>query len=228
MSKLNERKWVATSPTMSNWATIVTCLALTSWGCANGGAERNAAATDNMTGTNTTDMNATGTNATSSAAEGASGAATMAGETEKAVAVLHPTKGSSVRGTVTFTREAGGVRVIANISSLKPGKHGFHAHENGDCSSPDAKSAGGHFNPVDMPHGAPDDEQRHAGDFGNLTADASGKARYDRLDTMISLSGANSIVGRAIIVHAKGDDLKSQPSGDAGDRESCGVVGIAQ
>ena len=149
-------------------------------------------------------------------------------EITRAVAVLHPTKGNNIRGTVTFTRETGGIRVSADITGLTPGKHGFHVHENGDCSAPDATSAGGHFNPTKMPHAGMDAEQRHVGDLGNVTADASGKASYDRLDTMLTFEGDNSIIGRAVIVHAKADDLKSQPSGDAGARGACGVVGIAQ
>ncbi len=146
----------------------------------------------------------------------------------RAVAVLHPTKGSKVRGTVTFRREASGILIVARVTGLKPGKHGFHVHEKGDCSAHDAKSAGGHFNPTNMPHGSPHDSQRHAGDFGNLTADRSGKAHYNRVDTMIAFEGAKSIIGRAVIVHAKADDLRSQPSGDAGDRLACGVIGIVK
>ena len=149
-------------------------------------------------------------------------------EITRAVAVLHPTRGNNIRGTVTFTRETGGIRVVADISGLTPGKHGFHVHENGDCSAPDATSAGGHFNPTKMPHAGMDADQRHVGDLGNVTADSSGKARYDQLDTMIAFEGDSSIIGRAVIVHAKADDLKSQPSGDAGARGACGVVGLAK
>ena len=151
------------------------------------------------------------------------------GETpDKAIAVLHPTKGNKVQGTVTFTKETDGVRIVADLSGLTPGEHGFHVHEDGDCSSADGSSAGGHFNPEDQPHGAPDSEARHVGDFGNITADASGKAHYDRIDKDATLGGKDSVIGHAVIVHAKADDLKSQPSGDAGSREACGVIGIAK
>ena len=143
-----------------------------------------------------------------------------------AIAVLHPTKGSNVRGTVTFTKEAGGIRVKADLSGLAPGPHGFHIHENGDCSAPDASSAGGHFNPTAMAHGAPDKMPHHVGDFGNITADKSGKASYDKVYSDLALDGASSVIGRAVIVHAQADDLRSQPSGDAGGRQSCGVIGV--
>jgi superoxide dismutase, Cu-Zn family len=143
-----------------------------------------------------------------------------------AVAQLEPTEGNNVRGTVTFTPESGGVRVVANITGLSAGRHGFHVHETGDCSAADASSAGGHFAPEGSPHGGPDDprNERHIGDLGNITADASGVGTYDRVDSLLTLSGAHSIVGRAVIVHEDEDDLTSQPSGDAGGRMACGVV----
>ena len=146
----------------------------------------------------------------------------------KGVAVLSPTKGSNVLGVVTFTKVEGGVMIVADVTGLTPGKHGFHIHEFGDCSAADATSAGGHFNPSHMEHGAPDASMRHAGDFGNLEADESGKAHYERVDTIISLTGAHSIIGYGIIVHEKADDLKSQPTGNAGARVACGVIGVAK
>ena len=146
----------------------------------------------------------------------------------KGVAVLSPTKGSNVSGVVRFTKVEGGVMIVADVTGLTPGKHGFHIHEFGDCSAADATSAGGHFNPGHMEHGAPDASMRHAGDFGNLEADESGKAHYERVDTMISLKGADSIIGHGLIVHEKADDLKSQPTGNAGARVACGVIGVAK
>ena len=83
------------------------------------------------------------------------------------MAELHPTAGNKVSGTVTFTEEADGVRVQANITGLTPGEHGFHVHEFGDCSAPDLASAGGHFNPTNKPHGGPDAAERHVGDMGS-------------------------------------------------------------
>lgn len=146
----------------------------------------------------------------------------------KAIAVIHPVGDSGVKGTVVFTQVQGGVEVTAEISGLKPGEHGFHVHEFGDCSAPDGTSAGGHFNPTGAPHGGPDDAQRHVGDLGNIKADESGNATYKRVDKMVALNGPHSVVGRGIIIHAGRDDLKSQPSGDAGARVACGVIGIAK
>ncbi len=147
------------------------------------------------------------------------------GSTElHALARLEPTQGNNVRGTVRFSSEGGSVRVVAEVSGLTPGEHGIHVHENGDCSAPDASSAGGHFNPTNQPHGARDAEARHIGDLGNLVADGDGRAQLSYLDPKLTLSGPNSIVGRAVIIHAGRDDLKSQPSGDAGARVACGKI----
>jgi len=146
----------------------------------------------------------------------------------KAIAVLSPTKGSTVSGTLTFTKVDGGVKIVADVAGLTPGQHGFHIHEFGDCSAPDATSAGGHFNPHHMHHGGPDATARHAGDFGNLEADASGKAHYERVDPVVSLEGADSIIGHGVIVHEKADDLKTQPTGNAGARVACGAIGVAK
>ena len=154
--------------------------------------------------------------------------ALAADETTKAIAVLSSASGSKVTGTVTFTKSGDEVKVVADISGLTPGKHGFHVHEFGDCSAPDAASAGGHYNPSKHPHAAPDVSDRHMGDLGNLEADASGKAHLERTDKTLKLSGDSSILGYAVIVHEKEDDLKTQPTGNAGGRLACGVIGVAK
>lgn len=147
----------------------------------------------------------------------------------KAIAVLHPTTGNKVAGTVTFTEEADGVRVQANLTGLTPGTHGFHVHEFGDCSAADLASAGAHFNPTNKPHAGPDTAERHVGDMGNIEADAAGAAKLDYVDHDISLTNdQRSVIGRSVLVHAKADDLKSQPAGDSGARIACGVVGITK
>ena len=147
----------------------------------------------------------------------------------KGISVLHPTAGNKVSGTVTFTPIADGVQVHAEIAGLTPGKHGFHIHEFGDCSAADASSAGAHFNPTNQPHAGPDAAARHEGDMGNVEADASGNAKLDYVDHQISLANdAKSAIGRSVVVHAKPDDLKTQPSGDAGGRIACGVIGWAK
>jgi superoxide dismutase, Cu-Zn family len=146
----------------------------------------------------------------------------------KAVCVLSPTQGNNVTGTIWFTTTDKGVRVVADIQGLHEGKHGFHIHEFGDCSSPDASSAGGHYNPMGMQHGSPMDMNRHLGDMGNLEADARGNAHLEYVDPEISLSGPNSIIGRSVVVHKEADDLKSQPAGNSGPRIACGVIGLAK
>jgi Cu-Zn family superoxide dismutase len=143
-------------------------------------------------------------------------------------AVLTGTKGhEGVKGLVTFTVKGDVVVVNASITGLTPGKHGFHIHEKGDCSAPDGSSAGGHFNPTHMKHGAPTDAERHVGDLGNVVADEKGNATLVWNDKVIKLSGPNSIIGKGVIVHAGEDDLKSQPTGNAGARVACGVIEAA-
>jgi superoxide dismutase, Cu-Zn family len=153
--------------------------------------------------------------------------ASAAASVTKAIAVIHPLGNSNVKGTVTFTKQENGVQIKAEITGLTPGEHGFHIHEWGDCSSADGMSTGGHYNPTGAPHAGPESQQRHVGDFGNVTADQSGKATMTRVDDLLSFEGPASIVGRAVVVHAGRDDLRSQPSGDAGGRIGCGVIGIA-
>jgi superoxide dismutase, Cu-Zn family len=141
---------------------------------------------------------------------------------------LAPTKGSSTTGTVMLMPMGDGVHVSGVISGLTPGKHGIHIHEKGDCSAPDATSAGGHFNPAGANHGAPDTLPHHAGDLGNLIAGADGRAEINVHANGISLQpGANSISGRAMIVHAGEDDFNTQPTGNAGGRVACGVIQAA-
>lgn len=146
----------------------------------------------------------------------------------KAVAVMHPTAGSTAKGLVTFTKEEGGVRVLAYFEGVSPGAHGFHVHEFGDCSSADGMAAGGHFNPENMEHAGPTAEKRHVGDLGNVTADDSGRVQLNYLDKHLTFSGPNSILGRGLILHAQPDDLKTQPTGAAGARIACGVIGVAK
>ena len=147
---------------------------------------------------------------------------------QRAVAVLVPTEGNEVSGTIHFTQRRGEVEVTGRIRGLEPGKHGFHVHQYGDLSDlKTGESAGGHFDPTGMPHGRPQDDERHVGDLGNVEADQNGVANVDIRDSMLRLNGPQSIVGRAIVVHAKADQF-TQPSGDAGDRVALGVIGIAQ
>jgi superoxide dismutase, Cu-Zn family len=151
-----------------------------------------------------------------------------AAEITKAVAVITPTPTSKVAGVVLFEKVSGGVKVTVNISGLTPGKHGFHIHEFGDCSTPDFTSAGPHFMMPGESHGAPMTATSHKGDMGNLDADSTGTAHLEWTDAHISFSGPMSILGRAVIVHEKEDDLKTQPTGNSGARIACAVIGIAK
>jgi superoxide dismutase, Cu-Zn family len=150
----------------------------------------------------------------------------QAQEMTKAAAQLESKSGSQVTGMVTFTRVGDEIQVVADIQNLKPGKHGFHIHEKGDCSAADAASAGAHFNPTMKHHGGPANLEHHTGDLGNIEADASGKAHLD-WKGKLSFSGKESIIGRSVVVHEKEDDLKTDPSGNSGARVACGTINAA-
>ena len=143
-----------------------------------------------------------------------------------AIAVLEPTQGSSVRGAVDFVRKGNSVVVTANLSGFGANTtHGIHIHEIGDCTARDGSSAGEHFNPTSSEHGGPGEGKRHGGDLGNMTADDRGNiAAHVEVDGLAFGTGADSIIGRGLIVHANADDLKSQPSGNSGARLACGVI----
>jgi Cu-Zn family superoxide dismutase len=154
--------------------------------------------------------------------------ASLSEPTSKAICVLYPAEGGKVTGIIFFEKVSEGIKVTVDIMGLTPGRHGFHIHEFGDCSAKDLSSAGSHFNPAMKSHGAPTDEMRHDGDMGNVVADESGKTHLEYIDRKITLDGENSIIGRAVIVHEKEDDLKTQPTGNAGGRIACGVIGKAK
>lgn len=140
-------------------------------------------------------------------------------------AAMAPTAGNQASGTVTFAQHGERVRMVARLSGLPAGPHGFHIHEKGDCSAPDATSAGGHFNPTAKPHGNPAGGEHHAGDVPMLVADASGNAVLDTTLAGVTLGGgATGLVGRAVVVHKDADDFVSQPAGNSGARIACGVI----
>ena len=148
----------------------------------------------------------------------------------EAVCVITPTEGNTAHGVIRFTQTDEGVRVVGDVHGLTPGsKHGFHIHQYGDATASNGTSAGGHYNPDGHDHAGPAADTRHAGDLGNLEADANGHAHYEATLTNITIAGHhNPIVGRGMIVHAGEDDLASQPTGAAGARIGIGVIGIAQ
>ena len=142
-------------------------------------------------------------------------------------AMLEPTQGNETRGELRFTAVGDRIEVTGTITGL-PGSstHGFHVHETGDCSAPDATSAGGHFNPGSSEHGRVGQGEHHAGDSDNITAAADGSATVQGWLEGATLGdgAATDIVGKAVIVHADEDDYATQPTGDAGDRLACGVI----
>jgi Cu-Zn family superoxide dismutase len=148
---------------------------------------------------------------------------------DRAVCVLTSTDGNAARGTIRFTKVEGGVQIVGSIEGLVPNqKHAIHIHQYGDITGGDGKTTGGHYNPEGHDHALPDSEMRHAGDFGNLEADAKGVAKLELTVTNITIAGPkNPIVGRGMIVHAKPDD-GGQPTGNAGARIAHGVIGIAK
>lgn len=162
-------------------------------------------------------------------------------QSSSAIAVLESRSGSAVSGTVSFTdRGDGSVIVAFDLRGATPGMHGFHVHENGDCSAADASSAGGHFNPTGAVHGGPVDAAMagehaghdmpatHAGDFGNLSADANGVIRQTFATRSITIDpGVTTVIGKAVVLHADPDDIASQPAGNSGKRIACGVVTMA-
>lgn len=145
------------------------------------------------------------------------------------VATLVPKSGSKVKGQVHFTRTEDGVTVHVTATGLTQNtEHGFHIHQYGDCSSDDATSAGDHFAGMNPTHGAPHSEAHHSGDLGNLKTNAQGKVDKTETYKFLKFYGPHSIIGRAVIIHEKADDLTSQPAGNAGKRIACGVIGIAK
>jgi Cu-Zn family superoxide dismutase len=148
-------------------------------------------------------------------------------ELPHAVAEMKSTSGSQVMGTISFLESPdniAGARIVVQLTGLQPGPHGFHIHETGDCSAPDAASAGAHFNPHMMPHGSRTAPERHSGDLGNVVANDAGEVDVTIDDATVSFEGDDSVLGKAVIVHADQDDYTTQPSGNSGDRVACGVI----
>jgi len=142
---------------------------------------------------------------------------------------MEPKNDSGISGEVTFTEENGEVKMMASLTGLTEGEHAIHIHEKADCSSPDGKSTGGHWNPTFQPHAAWGAEGGyHKGDIGNFDADAEGNAtvEFETSEWCIGCDDeTKNIVGKAVIVHQGVDDFTSQPSGAAGARVACtGII----
>lgn len=149
-------------------------------------------------------------------------------EVTSLVVPLEPKSGSNAKGEATFTAKHDSVVMVVSLTGLTPGEHAIHLHAKADCSSDDAKSTGGHWNPTDQQHGKwGDDKGYHRGDIGNLTADEDGNATLTFATDQWAIGGdddSKNIIGRGIIVHSGADDFTSQPTGNAGGRVACGEI----
>jgi Cu-Zn family superoxide dismutase len=145
-----------------------------------------------------------------------------------AYVTLQPTEGNTVSGLVAFIHEDAAsetLRVVGKLIGIPTGEHGMHVHENGNCTGPQASSAGAHYDPGGaVVHGDRSSPARHLGDLGNIVADANQIATFDFTDERIKVVGPNSIAQKALVVHASADDFSTQPSGNSGDPIACGII----
>ena len=149
---------------------------------------------------------------------------------KQANAMIASLNESGVTGMAIFTQNGDQITLTAEIQGASPGLHGFHIHEFGDCSAPDGKSAGGHWNPTDVAHGKWGSDEFHLGDIGNITVGEDGTGSITLTTDLWEIGTGSDIdvVGKGIIVHADADDFVSQPSGNAGARIGCGVIVLSE
>lgn len=144
-----------------------------------------------------------------------------------ATAQIQSASGSTLTGEATFEETSDGVKMTLKVQGATPGTHAVHLHESGDCTAPDATSAGPHWNPMDEAHGnRAEGSEFHAGDIANLEVgeDGTGTLEVTAEDWTIGTGAASDVIGKAVIIHADPDDFVSQPAGNAGARVGCGVV----
>jgi Cu-Zn family superoxide dismutase len=159
---------------------------------------------------------------------GLMGVAALSAASKPVAVALKDAKGQSV-GTATLTEKAGsGVTIKLNVKGLTPGEHAAHIHMTAKCEGPGFTSAGGHFNPAKKKHGLQNPEGPHGGDMPNFTVKANGTGKATLTDPRVTLGdGDNSVFtggGTALVIHAKADDMKTDPAGNAGDRIACGTI----
>lgn len=143
-----------------------------------------------------------------------------------AVAMLHTPDGADV-GRATATEVTGGLRVTVDVHDIASGTHGAHVHTVGRCDAPDFMSAGGHWNPLGAKHGSMNPQGPHEGDLPNLIVGAGGHGTIGIVLPGATMAGLLDADGSAIVVHAKADDLMTDPSGNSGARIACGVFGAS-
>ncbi len=146
--------------------------------------------------------------------------------TKSAIAVIKSVEDNNVSGQISFIKDEMGIKIIADVNGLSPGKHGFHLHTFGDCTNLTDGSAGEIFNPFNKNHGGPDKREHKLGDFKNLTADNSGHAHLEWIDIDLDLDGPLSIIGRSILIHENEDDHLAQPDGNSGPVIAYAVIGL--
>lgn len=143
-----------------------------------------------------------------------------------AKAALEPKSGTYSTGEASFYKKEHGLEIVIAVKNVTAGKHGIHIHEKGDCSATDASSAGDHYNPAHLAHGALDPAKHHAGDLGNIEVDEQGNGKLDIIidNSKEHMFNWDDFIGKSIVLHEHADDLTTQPSGNSGKRIACGVI----